>query len=99
MIEDVLVKVDEFYFPIDFLILEMKSESDPSQIPIILGRSFLATANTCINCRMGAIDVSFGNKKLRLNVFNVITGSQSEEFSEINILERLVEEATSAIPS
>ena len=45
------------------------------------------------------MDVLFGNKKLRLNVFNAIIGSQSEEFSEVNILEGLVEEATPTIPS
>ena len=37
MIEDVLVKVDEFYFSVDFLILDIKSSGNPSQIPIILG--------------------------------------------------------------
>ena len=30
MMEDVLVKVDEFYFPIDFLVLDMKSGGNPS---------------------------------------------------------------------
>ena len=98
-VEDVLVKVNEFYFSIDFLILEIESESDPNQISIILDRSFPAIANACINCRMGAMNVSFGNRKLRLNVFNAIMGSQSDEFSEVNILKGLVEEATPTTPS
>ena len=37
IIEDVLIKVDEFYFFVYFLILEIESGSDPSQILIILG--------------------------------------------------------------
>ena len=49
IVEDVLVKVDEFYFPVDFLVLDMESSNHISQIPIILGRPFLATANACIN--------------------------------------------------
>ena len=52
MLEDVLVKVDGFYFPIDFHFLDMESSGNPGQIPIILGRPFLATANACINCRI-----------------------------------------------
>ena len=45
MLEDVLIKIDEFYFPVDFLVLDMESDSNPNQIPIILDRPFLATAN------------------------------------------------------
>ena len=30
MLEDVLVKVDEFYFPIDFVIFDIESSSNPS---------------------------------------------------------------------
>ena len=40
VIEDVLVKVDKFIFPTDFIVLDMEEDK---QIPIILGRPFLAT--------------------------------------------------------
>ena len=40
LIEDVLVKVDKFIFSADFIILDMEEEKE---IPIILGRPFLAT--------------------------------------------------------
>ena len=29
MLEDVLVKVDEFYFPVDFLVLDIESSCNP----------------------------------------------------------------------
>ena len=29
MLEDVLVKVDEFYFPVDFLVLDMELSDNP----------------------------------------------------------------------
>ncbi|GAV57965.1 LOW QUALITY PROTEIN: hypothetical protein CFOL_v3_01501, partial [Cephalotus follicularis] len=48
-IEDVLVKVDEFYFPVDFLVLDMETSSFGKPQSIILGRPFLATANACMN--------------------------------------------------
>ncbi|XP_061364905.1 uncharacterized protein LOC133308309 [Gastrolobium bilobum] len=41
VIEDVLVKADKFIFPADFIVLDMEEESE---IPLILGRPFLATA-------------------------------------------------------
>ena len=40
IIEDVLVKVDKFIFPADFVVLDME---EVTNIPIILGRPFLAT--------------------------------------------------------
>ncbi|GKC50820.1 retrovirus-related pol polyprotein from transposon TNT 1-94 [Tanacetum coccineum] len=39
--EYVLIKIDKFVLPIDFVILDMREDS---RIPIILGRPFLATA-------------------------------------------------------
>ncbi|GAV72245.1 hypothetical protein CFOL_v3_15733, partial [Cephalotus follicularis] len=66
-IEDVLVKVDELYFPVDFHVLDMETAVIGKPHSIILGRPFLATANACLNYRSGAMDISFGNKKLRIN--------------------------------
>ncbi|XP_058219706.1 uncharacterized protein LOC131330222 [Rhododendron vialii] len=71
VIEDVLVKVDKFYFPVDFIVLDMEPVHNPNkQIPLILGRPFLATANASIHCRTGVMDVSFGNMRVQLNVFD-----------------------------
>nr|GEW99626.1 hypothetical protein [Tanacetum cinerariifolium] len=46
IIENVLIKVDKFVLPIDFVILDM---SEDSRVPIILGRPFLATARAMID--------------------------------------------------
>jgi len=78
-IEDVLVKVDEFYFPVDFIVLDMESTRNPTQIHIILGRPFLAMANTCINCRTSVMDISFENKKVKPNIFIATQGPNRDE--------------------
>ena len=91
LLEDVLVKVDEFYFPVDFLVLDMDASNHPGQIPIILGRPFLATANACINCRTGVMDVSFGNKKMRLNIFNASQKPPMNNYNEVNMLEEVIQ--------
>ena len=46
VIEDVLVKVDKFIFLEDFIVLYMEEDKE---IPIILGRTFLATGKVMIN--------------------------------------------------
>ncbi|XP_026450681.1 uncharacterized protein LOC113350774 [Papaver somniferum] len=44
IVEDVLIKVDKFYFPVDFIVLDTQPVQNPDcQIPVILGRPFLAT--------------------------------------------------------
>ncbi|XP_022845330.1 uncharacterized protein LOC111368332 [Olea europaea var. sylvestris] len=46
IIKDVLVKVDKFIFPADFIILDMEEDSN---IPLTLGRLFLATERALID--------------------------------------------------
>ena len=41
------------------------------QVPIILGRPFLATANVIINCRNEIMQLTFGNMTLELNIFHL----------------------------
>ena len=72
IVEDVLVKVDKFYYPVDFVVLDTEPiENGPYHVPIILGRPFLATANAIINCRNGVMQLTFGNMTLELNIFHL----------------------------
>ena len=52
VIEDVLVKVDKFYFPVDFTILDIDEDKE---IPLILGRPFLATGGALIDVKGGKL--------------------------------------------
>ena len=72
IVEDVLVKVDKFYYPVDFVVLDTEPiENGPNHVPIILGRPFLATANAIINFRNGVMQLTFGNMTLELNIFHL----------------------------
>ena len=72
IVEDVLVKIDNFYYPVDFVVLDTAlSSNEPNHVPIILGRPFLATANAIINCRNGIMQLTFGDMTLELNIFNL----------------------------
>ncbi|KAL6342221.1 hypothetical protein AAG906_006838 [Vitis piasezkii] len=66
----VLVQVDKFYYPVDFVVLDTNPVAKGTNyIPIILGRPFLATSNAIINCRNGVMQLTFGNMTLELNIF------------------------------
>jgi len=54
IVEDVLIRVSEFIYLVDFVVIETENVSNlASQAPMILGCPFLATANALINCRNG----------------------------------------------
>ena len=78
--EDVLLRVDKFIHPRDFIVLETEPiVNNYKPIPIILGRSFLATVNALINCRNGIINLSLRNMTLELNVFNMCNQPYDED--------------------
>ena len=72
IIKDVLIKVDKFYYHVDFIVIDTEPVHDVvNHILVILGRPFLATANALINCRTGVMKISFGNMIVELNIFNI----------------------------
>ncbi|KAK4707409.1 hypothetical protein R3W88_033010 [Solanum pinnatisectum] len=50
VLQDVLVKVESFIFPEDFVILDCKVDSE---FPIILGSPFLATGRALVDIEKG----------------------------------------------
>ena len=72
IVEDVLVKVEKLYYPVDFVVLDTETiENGLNHVPIILGRPFLATANAIINFQNGVMQLTFGNMTLELNIFHL----------------------------
>ncbi|KAL5754796.1 hypothetical protein ACOSP7_023016 [Xanthoceras sorbifolium] len=66
IIEDVLVKVDKFYFPVDFIILDMEEDVE---VPLILRRPFLATRGALIDVQQGKLTLRVGGEEAVFNVF------------------------------
>nr|GEY55290.1 hypothetical protein [Tanacetum cinerariifolium] len=87
ILKDVIVKVDDFYYPIDFFVMDTESPYKDVQPNIILGRPFLATIDASINCRTGAMDIAFGNRKLRLNVFNSLNSPILNDYYHIDTID------------
>ena len=71
IVVDVLMKIDKFYYLVDFMVLDTELVAEGTNIvPIILGRPFLGTSNAIINCRNGVMQLIFGNMTLELNIFH-----------------------------
>jgi hypothetical protein len=69
IVEDVLVRVDKFILPADFVILDI--DEDPkteSRLPIILGRPFMAIAGAKINVQKGTVKLKVLGEKIKLQV-------------------------------
>ncbi|XP_050895593.1 uncharacterized protein LOC127102237 [Lathyrus oleraceus] len=61
MLENIPIRIGEFYIPTDFIIIYIKEDSS---IPIILGRPFLATVGAIINVKRGKITFEVGEEKI-----------------------------------
>ena len=94
VVEDVLVQVDKFIYPVDFIVLDTQLVETCNSIPVILGRPFLATSNALINCKNGLMKLTFGNMTLELNVFNLCKQppDQDEGIEEVDLIDSIVEE-------
>ena len=69
VIEDVLVKVDKFIFPSNFIVLDMEEDKE---IPIILGRPFLATGRAMIDVYKGDLKLRVQDDEVRFSIFNPV---------------------------
>ncbi|XP_024032153.1 uncharacterized protein LOC112094723 [Morus notabilis] len=76
ILEDVLVKVDKLIFLTDFIVLDVEEDQD---IPLILGRPFLATRNVVINVSKGELSLEVKNEKVTFNAFSPLKGPQGSE--------------------
>ena len=68
-IEDVLVKVDKFIFPVDFIMLDFEADKE---VPIILHRPFLATRKTLIDVQKGELTIRVNDQQVTFNVLDAI---------------------------
>jgi len=92
---DVLIRVREFIYPINFVVLQTQPLSNPrSQTLVILGRLFLTTANTVINCRNESMRLIFGDITREVNVSKLEKQPHNVENQtfEVNLIENMTSE-------
>nr|XP_016439160.1 PREDICTED: uncharacterized protein LOC107765073 [Nicotiana tabacum] len=69
IIEDVLVRVGKFIFPIDFIILDYMADEE---VQIILGQPLLATRGALVNVREGNLKMRVHDEAVTFNVYKAL---------------------------
>jgi len=69
MAKDVLVKVDRFMFPVDFVVMDIEEDTE---VPLILGRPFMKMAKVIINVDDGKLKVKVQDDEVKFNVFKAM---------------------------
>ncbi|XP_015954843.1 uncharacterized protein LOC107479219 [Arachis duranensis] len=90
VVEDLLVKVGEFIFPADFVVVDMKEEANAS---IILGRPFLAIVGAIIDVQKGEQVLRLHEEKMFFNVFKAMSYPKESigECMMVDIIENLIQ--------
>ncbi|XP_070014614.1 uncharacterized protein [Nicotiana sylvestris] len=65
ILDDMLIQVGKVVFPADFVILDCKVDEE---IPIILGRSFLASRRALIDCETRELKMRLNDEEITFNV-------------------------------
>ena len=90
MVDDVLVKIGDFFFPVDFIVLDTAHVHNLcNQTPVILGRPFPAIANALTNCRGGLMKLTFGNMTVEMNIFKLDGQIGHSEEHQVNMIYKL----------
>ncbi|XP_015933129.1 uncharacterized protein LOC107459410 [Arachis duranensis] len=91
VVENLLVKVGEFIFPADFVILDMEEEGHNS---IILGIPFLATTRAIIDVEKGEMILRVHEEQMIINVFKAMQyPPEKAQHMRVEMIENLVEES------
>jgi len=75
IVEVLLVKVDKFLFPIDFVVMDIEENVE---VPLILGRSFMKTTKVIIDVDKGRLKVCIQDEEVSFNVFEEMKYSNDQ---------------------
>ncbi|XP_021667187.2 uncharacterized protein LOC110655253 [Hevea brasiliensis] len=89
ILENIPIKVEKLFIPVDFVILKMEDV----QIPIILGRPFLATTEAIIHVKNGRLTLKVADEEVEFNLFNMMKHKlEPDKCFKVDIVDKQVEE-------
>ncbi|XP_010545186.1 PREDICTED: uncharacterized protein LOC104817633 [Tarenaya hassleriana] len=89
ILEDVPLKVGDFYVPVDFVVLDMDEDT---KIPIILGRPFLNTADVVVHVWAGRLTMKIGDEMVQFTLDQTMKQpSSTDSLCAVEILEEELE--------
>ncbi|GJY47805.1 reverse transcriptase domain-containing protein [Tanacetum coccineum] len=94
--ENMLAKVGKFTFPTDFVILEMEEDR---KVPLILGRTFLHTADAVIRVKQKQLNLGVGAERMIFNIDSAMKHSYLNDDTcfSIDVIDKILEEDFDAL--
>ncbi|XP_042067284.1 uncharacterized protein LOC121810589 [Salvia splendens] len=93
ILEDVIVKVNDFLYTADFFVIKMIEQAVKESSGVLLGRLFLSTASTIIDVRNGTISLDFNGEQFTFNIDEAMKRpSDSENMYSVDATDPLVQE-------
>jgi len=93
ILEDVLVKVDQFILPVNFIVLDMEESLMPLPLLIVLGRPFMRTTDTKIYEKKGTVSIKVNGEKIEFKIFDTLKSHQDNiDFFNVCVIQNIVEE-------
>jgi len=91
IIEDVLVKVDKFLFPVDFMVMDMDKDNE---VPLILGKTFMKTSKMMIDVDDGKLTVRVQGDEVQFNVFEAMKHPKDKgEYFLMDVLDEVISDS------
>ncbi|XP_028220235.1 uncharacterized protein LOC114401853 [Glycine soja] len=88
IIEDVLVKVNKFLFPADFVVMDMDEDNE---FPLILGRPFMKTVKIMIDVDDEKLTVRVQSEEVQFNVFKAMKHPKDKgECFRMDVLDEII---------
>ena len=69
ILEDVLIKVGKFIFPMDFVVIDIEEDK---QVPLLLGRPFFAIGAALIDVKKGELTLRVGDEVVHFNLNHIL---------------------------
>ncbi|WP_337456402.1 retropepsin-like aspartic protease, partial [Escherichia coli] len=86
IVEDVLVKVRDFIFPADFVVLDMPEDGNT---PLILGRPFLATGRALIDVQDGDLTFRVNDEEMKISIYDAMKQPDEKTMEDCRVIEQL----------
>ncbi|KAL0319982.1 UNVERIFIED_CONTAM: hypothetical protein Sradi_5259700 [Sesamum radiatum] len=91
LVEDVLVKVNDLLFSVDFYILKMGTEGLDNSASVLLGRPFMKTAKTKIDVDEGTLSVEFDGEIMKFKISEAMKyPNELQALYQINVVDSVV---------
>ncbi|XP_068498441.1 uncharacterized protein [Phaseolus vulgaris] len=76
VVEDIMVKVDKFMFPVDFVVMDIKKDEE---VPLILDRPFMKTARIVVDVDKGELQLRAQNEDVTFHLFDGLKNFKAGE--------------------